>query len=42
MSDQEINPELPASIRDEALIHCTDPSGVLIGPTQLQSIPDFP
>ena len=30
-----------ASTRDEALIHCTKPSGVQRGPSQLHSTPDF-
>ena len=38
---QERNHEVPASTRDEALIHCTKPSGVPRGPSQLHSIPDF-
>ena len=37
----ERTPEVPASIRDEALFHCTEPSGVPRGPSQLHSIPDF-
>ena len=33
----ERTPEVPASIRDEALFHCTEPSGVPRGPSQLHS-----
>ena len=36
------SPVFPSSTRDEALFHCTDPSGVPRGPSQLHSIPDFP
>ena len=35
-------PEVPASTRDKALFHCTKPSGVRRGPSQLYSIHDFP
>ena len=38
---QERKHEFPASTRDEALFHCTEPSGVPRGPSQLHSIPDF-
>ena len=38
---QERKHEVPASTRDEALIHCTKPSGVQRGPSQLHSTPDF-
>ena len=38
---QERKHEFPASTRDEALFHCTKPSGVPRGPSQLHSIPDF-
>ena len=37
----ERNPEVPASTHDEALFHCTKPSGVPRGPSQLNTIPDF-
>ena len=33
--------EFPASTRDEALFHCTEPSGFPRDPSQLHSIPDF-
>ena len=36
------SPVFPSSTRDEALFHCTDPSGVPRGPSQLHSIPDLP
>ena len=38
---QERNPEVPASTCHEALFHCTKPSGVPRGPSQLHSDPDF-
>ena len=38
---QESNPEVPASTCHEALFHCTKPSGVPRGPSQLHSDPDF-
>ena len=38
---QERKHEFPASTRDEALFHCTEPSGVPRDPSQLHSIPDF-
>ena len=38
---QERKHEFPASTRDEALFHCTKPSGVPRDPSQLHSIPDF-
>ena len=38
---QERNPVVPASTCHEALFHCTKPSGVPRGPSQLHSIPDF-
>ena len=37
----ERNPEVSASTRDEALFHCTKPSGVRRGPSQLHSIHVF-
>ena len=37
----ERNPELPASTQDEALFHCSKPSGVPRDPFQFHSIPDF-
>ena len=40
-SETERKPEVPASTRDEALFHCTTPSGVPRGPYQLHSIPEF-
>ena len=40
-SEMEMNLEVPASTRDEALFYCTKPSGVPRGPSQLQGIPDF-
>ena len=38
---QERNPVVPASTSHEALFHCTKPSGVPRGPSQLHSDPDF-
>ena len=38
---QERNPVVPASTCHEALFHCTKPSGVPRGPSQLHSDPDF-
>ena len=38
---QERNPEVRASTCHEALFHCTKPSGVPRGPSQLHSDPDF-
>ena len=40
-SQQERNPEVPTSTQDEALFHCTKPSGVPKGPSQLHSVPDL-
>ena len=37
----ERNPEFPAPTRHETLYHCTKPSGVPRGPSQLHSIPDL-
>ena len=41
IQSQERNPVVPASTCHEALFHCTKPSGVPRGPSQLHSDPDF-
>ena len=34
--------DVPTSTQEEALFHCTKPSGVTSSPSELHSIPDFP
>ena len=40
-SEMERNTEVPASTRDESLLHSTKCRGVSRGPSKLHSIPDF-